>query len=265
MGDPLQQTLHETVIILDETVPGTLQILCPFCDPCDGFKTVQFNLKSILKIKSFFKITQDVVSDMPAPYAVSLFAPGYTSQAFRPSFQILMKVFRLIDLRNLVSNEESVANFYITSQIFDTSTNITIMDADKNSYEWNDVIIKACSSTRTISSHPKLRPAIYKSSKPYFQLHQDIGYVLESREMRFVSCHEEHLVWTEQLLELISPFDKATWALLIVYCVILSCFITFTEKSLGKIFLLVMSLLEYKKIYNQYRTILRAYLVPKVQ
>ncbi len=106
-----------------------------------------------------------------------------------------------------------VANLHIMSLLLPRTINVTFSDNEgKYFMKWENVIVDSCSSIK-----PMLRLHTSKSRNMF----QESRLVVNSKQLRFVSCHKERIHWTSQLKELISPFDTPTWFLTLIICFVL--------------------------------------------
>ncbi len=124
------------------------------------------------------------------------------------------------------------ADMHLTSMLVPNSANITFShDYGKYFGKSTNVIVPSCSPTKAINSNPVFRPMIMRHSSKFRNSFQETRLVTYIDQMQFVSCHKEQIHWTNQLKELISPFDTATWLLIFSICFVVPWILKFAKHS----------------------------------
>ncbi len=203
----------------------SLKTLCPYCDPCDSFKTIPLHTKIIPTSRNELESIQQVSKHLNRdPYStrVVLFGRGDQYEDLRNQ-QALLKYIQLYPIYLTRLYLYASAGQHLTSLLLPKSANITFSAHFGKYYaEWENVIVDTCSPSNATNSHPIFRPMIKRSFSRSSIMFQESRLVTRICQFRFVSCHKEQIHWSYQLLELVSPFDILTWSLIFAICLISS-------------------------------------------
>lgn len=149
-----------------------MEYLCPFCNPCDSFKTVSIysdNVPTSLNyIQELFKGNVHLNTN---PSSVHVFLIG----AFNPHSDLkterrrnrkaVLRDIHMYSPQDKLDDIYNLADIHITSMLLPKSTNITFSnDFDKLYGKWENVRVHACSSEKGINSFPYFRSVIKRKS-----------------------------------------------------------------------------------------------------
>ncbi len=216
----------------------SLKHLCPFCDPCDSLKTI--NIRAELSPSFGTELQRSLQENhfkfSPSSVRVVLInnlrAYKDLEKKNRRHKQAVLEQIQKFPVNDNVELLYFMADIHLTSLLLPKSINVTFsIDEEKYHGSWYRTIVDSCSLTKPINSHPELRPIIKRMGFRFRSLFQESRLVTYVKQLLFVSCHREAKHWTHQLKELISPFDKTTWFLILTICFILSCIVKTSGKS----------------------------------
>lgn len=221
--------LSEMVIIWE--FPSLhLKIHCPYCDPCDSFKTFITHTAIIpnSKIQLYNILKENGHRNVgPHSFRVQLIRNlRGNGAAYLKNRQSVLKTIQMISVDMNLGSLYFIADIHFMSLLLPTLNNVTFSENFDPYYgKWKNVIVDTCNPKRAINSHSKFRPIILNRYFRYRNLNQEGRFVTYISEFRFVSCHKETKHWTHQLTELIYPFDISTWILILGMCFVLSCLV----------------------------------------
>ncbi len=250
----------------------SLKTHCPYCDPCDSFKTIPLPTNILPTSRNELENIVQLNEQLnPYPHTVrivliyNLADPKYLRKVSREWYDNLrtkpavLKYIRDYSVESDMMLLYTSADKHLTSLLFPDSSNATFsFFYDKFRYRWKNVIVGACSHKRAINSHPEFRPVIMRYHSKSRNLFQDSRLTFYNDEFRFVSCHKEQIHWTNQFLELISPFDVCTWLLILTTCLIVSWVVKLSNNSDATLFdttfFMCWSILDQSnRVFNAYR------------
>ncbi len=214
-------TLSVSVLIW-EYPSASLKSLCPYCDPCDSFKTIPLNANIIPtsrnELETILQANQQI---NPNPHSVEVVLINYNVKDLR-NYQIALKYIQKLQIDLVPWYIYVAADQHLTSLLLPKSANVTFSENQLNYAEWKNLVVDACSTTKPINSHPVFRPTISRTSARSHISLQENRLLIWTDQYRFVSYHKERAHWTNQLKELFSPFDLLTWLLILTICSIVS-------------------------------------------
>lgn len=235
--------LPEIVLIWD-TNSAKLQLLCPFCNPCNSFATISLSPQNINPFTKTFRTIIDKANKLlPSPHSVLIVPQGDASGYRNPNWHketAQKSVLEHISTFRLNEDEDNallfIADIHLISLQFPKTTNATYSFSYGPYYnQWKNIIDEACSSTKRINSHPKFRPMVTRHANIHASFFHDVGLIFVKEQLLFVSCHKEQKPWTHQLLELLNAFDVQTWSLILLGCFGVSYIIQSISPVNGKV------------------------------
>ncbi len=224
----------EKYIVWEMTLNGSsLQIFCPYCNACNPFQMIP--LKGSVYDFNFNVKYHDGLVAQACPRSIEII----TNMEYTTEFLEIMKngkgspktLFKYI--RNIrIEDNGTVLPFLIDIHAlkFLLPINITLnfkyVVFDESFGLWKAVEVEECSQSKTVFYPAKLLPMLLRNTETKFAGLQEMALVFQSKQLRFVSCHNEQLHWMYRLKELVVAFDLATWALLIIFCNLVSLIVS---------------------------------------
>ncbi len=186
-------------VLIWEYPSASLKTLCPYCDPCDSFKTISLHTKIIPTSRHALEIilqeSQQLNPD-PHSFHVVLINDRYGNLLNQRD---VLKHIQTYPINSTPARIYLSADQHLTSLLLPKSANTTFSGRfGKYFAKWKNIIVDACSPTEAINSHPVFRPLIMRFHSRSQNLFQESRLVIWIDQYRFVSCHKEQVHWTNQ-------------------------------------------------------------------
>ncbi len=231
LGNPLFNRMSENVFILAFSGEmGEFYAHCAFCDPCNPLKLIYIQKleHDSLKLLSETNKLSSLANTSPQTVEVKL----TKSDDYKPTIQGVLNDIRL--------HEEFKAELIvylgdlhtIRTVLPQNSTVIITQILDVNRFYFNENAgRKLCPGKIRARFHTKLYPYIVPNGVSHPAQFRSAGIILQTLQLRFISCHNEQYHWTHQLRGLLEVFDSITWTTLIIIVFTLSFVTKFVTYS----------------------------------